>query len=467
MKNTEINTVIESKRGIWYPFFISFAAAIGGFLFGYDLNIVTGGNIFIRNQFNLNDFWFGFTTSSAMIGCIFGPMLGFRLCDKIGRKKTLILAAVLFAVSAIVTALAPEMISYNIFRIVGGLGIGLSSLASPMYIAEVSPARIRGRLGLMYQIAIVVGSTVASFVAWQLASHLAETVSWRWMLASENVAILVFAAFLVFIPESPRWLAEKGRFEEAKQILTRIDGASFAEEEIKEIRLQLDQETGRWSEVFSRYMRIALLIGILLAIFNNLTGWTAMSYYLPVILQESGMTKVADTIGLYTLINIWQIVVTVAAIFLVDRAGRRPLWMFGSAFMIGAMLLNAAILHRNLGVPLTVVMACVTVLPHAFALGSIPWFMLSELYPTKIRAKAVAFTTTIVWIAGFTAGQIMPMLMGWSKGLVGSVALAFVLFAGMSLLSLLFGVKIMPETKGRTLEEIAKSWLRKKKPTNE
>jgi SP family arabinose:H+ symporter-like MFS transporter len=466
MQNTAINPVMEGKRRIFYPFFISFAAAIGGFLFGYDLNIMSGGNALIRDQFNLNGFWFGIATASATIGCIAGPLWGFKLCDKIGRKNTLILAAILFAVSAIVTALAPDMITYNIFRAVGGLGIGLSSMASPMYIAEVSPARIRGRLGLMYQIAIVVGSTIASFVAWQLAIHLDETVSWRWMLASENVAIIVFGACLVFIPESPRWLAEKGRFEEAKKILSRIDGPEFAEKEVQEISLQLNQETGSWSEVFSSYMRIALMIGILLAIFNNLTGWTAMSYYFPVLLQENGLEGLADCIGWYVLVNVWQIVVTVAAIFLVDRAGRRPLWIFGSAFMIGAMLLNATIFFRNFGVPVTVVMTCVTVLPHAFALGSIPWFMMSELYPTKIRAKAVAFTTTIVWTAGFIATMTMPILMDWSKNLIGSVALVFVLFAGMSLLALLFGIKIMPETKGRTLEEIGQSWRRGKKPAN-
>jgi SP family arabinose:H+ symporter-like MFS transporter len=466
MQNLEINTGIEGKHSVWYPFFIAFVAAIGGFLFGYDLNIVTGGNILIRNQFNLNDVQFGFTTSSAMIGCIIGPLLGFKLCDKLGRKNTLILAGLLFGTSAIVTALAQDMVTYNIFRAVGGLGIGLSSLASPMYIAEVAPARIRGRLGLMYQIAIVVGSTVASFVAWQLASHLADNVSWRWMLASEMVAILIFLSCLIFVPKSPRWLAEKGRIEEAKQVLTKIDGPSFAEKEVQEISLQLNQETGKWSEVFSRYMRIALLIGILLAIFNNLTGWTAMSYYLPLFLQESGAAKLADSIGLLVLINSWQIVVTVAAIFLVDRAGRRPLWIFGSAFMIGAMLLNAAIFHFNLGVTITVIMACVTVLPHAFALGSIPWFMMSELYPTKIRAKTVAVTTTVVWVAGFTAGQIMPILMGMSKKMVGTVALAFVLFAGMSLLSLLFGIKIMPETKGRTLEDIGQSWRKRKEPAS-
>jgi sugar porter (SP) family MFS transporter len=462
MQNLEINNVLESKRGTLYPIFIAFAAAIGGFLFGYDLNIMSGGNALIRNQFNLNDFWFGVATASATIGCMAGPLLGYKLCDQIGRKSTLILAGLLFGVSAIVTALAPNMLVYNIFRAVGGLGVGLSSLASPMYIAEVSPARIRGRLGLMYQIAIVVGSTIASFVAWQLASHMADTVSWRWMLASEMVAILLFLSCIVFVPKSPRWLAENGRIEEAKRVLTKIDGASFAENEVQEIQSQLNQETGTWSEVFSPYMKIALLIGVLLAIFNNLTGWTAMSYYFPVLLQENGLAGLADCIGIYVLVNIWQIVVTVAAILLVDRVGRRPLWIFGSAFMIGAMLVNAIVFMKNLGVPVTVVMTCVTVLPHAFALGSIPWFMMSELYPTKIRAKAVAFTTTIVWTAGFIATWFMPILMGWSKNLIGTVALAFVLFAGMSALSLLFGIKMMPETKGRTLEEIGQSWLKKK-----
>ena len=197
MPNTEFDAAVEAKPGRFYAFFIAFVAAIGGFLFGYDLVIISGAQIFLRAQFQLTDAQFGFVTSSAIVGCIAGPFLGSWFCDRIGRKRTLILSAVLFSVNAIVTAVARDMVTFNIFRILGGLGVGLSSIASPMYIAEVAPARIRGRLGIMYQMAIVTGAASSAIVAYLLANNLPDTVSWRWMFASEllpnNFPALAFA----------------------------------------------------------------------------------------------------------------------------------------------------------------------------------------------------------------------------------------------------------------------------------
>ena len=460
MNDPKLNAVqgAQSRKG--YAFFIAFVAATGGFLFGYDLVIVTGANQFLKEQFQLSDMAFGFTTSSAMIGCVLGPFLGFKLCDGIGRKNTLVLAGILFGVSAIMTAIPKDMVTFNIFRIVGGLGVGLSSLASPMYIAEVAPPRMRGRLGIMYQLAIASGATISAVVAYLLAENLAETVSWRWMFASELVAIVIFLGCLLTVPKSPRWLAEKGRFDEAHAVLAKIDGPDFARLEIEAIKGNINQEEGSWGELFGSGLRMALLVGCLLAGFNNWTGWTAMAYYMPSIFLEAGIETKAESLGWYSGVNLWQVILTIVALCLVDKLGRRPLWIFGSIFMACTMTIIGLnfIFSLSGAFAFLFIMILLCAIPHALGLGSIPWFMMSELFPTRLRAKAVMLTTTVIWIAGYTAGQFMPVLMGAAEGKTGTVGPAFLVFTAICILSLLFGVKLLPETKGRTLEEIARSW---------
>ena len=296
---------------------------VGGFLFGYDLVIISGAQIYLREQFALSDAGFGFTTTSAMIGCIAGPFLGAWLCDRIGRKRTLIFSALLLGVSAILTALPKDIVTFNMFRIVGGLGVGLCSIASPIYIAEIAPARIRGRLGVMYQLAIAIGALISAIVAYFLAKHLPETVSWRWMFASEMVPVIGFVIFLLFVPRSPRWLAETNRFEEALRVLTKTDGPEYARKELEEIKQSITEETGTFSEIFKPGIRTALLVGILLALFNNWTGWTAMGLYLPTLFQKGGFPETADAIFQFVIVNVFMVALTSLAIYLVDRVGQK------------------------------------------------------------------------------------------------------------------------------------------------
>ena len=192
--------------GKTYAFLIAFVSAVGGFLFGYDLAIMGGANVYLKDQFQLSDAMFGFTSASAVLGCIVGPFFGAWFCDRIGRRNTLIVACVLLAVGSLLTAIPNDMITFNLFRIVGGLGVGLCSIASPMYTNEIAPARWRGALGFMYQLAIVVGSVIAAWAAWYLARNLEPTVSWRWMFVSELIFLALFAVALFLVPESPRWL---------------------------------------------------------------------------------------------------------------------------------------------------------------------------------------------------------------------------------------------------------------------
>jgi sugar porter (SP) family MFS transporter len=458
---------------------VSFVAAIGGFLFGFDLGMIGAANLYLRDQFHLDEQQFGFVSASAILGCICGPLLGAWLCDALGRKTTMIIAALLLAAGAVFTAVPDflpgmpnqaTLLVFNIFRAVGGLGVGLCSVASPLFVAEVaSPAR-RGGLGLMYQLAIVVGHIAAPAIGYLVVitlPHYADVLPalwqqpWRWMFASETLAVLVFVGFVFWLPQSPRWLAEKGRYAEAADVLARLHGQEHAAREIEEIRASLKQESGRWSELFAPGMRYALLIGILLALFNNWTGWSVMGGYIPRLLEMSGLADRAQQILQFTLTYGCMGVMTVLSLVLMDRAGRRPLWMFASLLMAAITLLAGLVFHFQVtGLPVLLVLMLCTV-PHGIALGGIPWLMMSELFPTRIRAKAVSITTTFLWVTIFTGGYLFPWLTEVSTQLTGSAGGVFWLFTGICILAFFFGLLMMPETRGRSLEQIAESWRKK------
>ena len=402
-----------------YAFRVAFVAAIGGFLFGFDLGMIGAANVYLRDQFQLNDSQFGFATASAVLGCIFGPFIGAWLCDAVGRKRTMIIASLLLAVSAIVTAI-PDLLSdgsgdstmriFNFFRFVGGLGVGLCSIASPMYIAEMAPANRRGGLGMMYQLAIVVGHAVAPLIAFIILKVLSAGFdvtdaaipenpwlqAWRWMFFSETVCVAVFVMFVLGLPNSPRWLAEKGKFDEAEQVMARVGGQEHAEQEIKEIRASLASQQGTWRELFfSPGLRYALLIGILLTFFNNWTGWSVIGAYIPRLFELAGYDR-ESAIGNYVAVYGAMGLMTVVSLMLMDRVGRRPLWFVASLAMAIITGITGYLFHHEVtGWPVLVILTLVTV-PHGLALGGLPWLMMSELFPTQIRAKAVSVTTTIM-----------------------------------------------------------------------
>ena len=458
-----VSTLAETKISIprhnnQYVFLIAFIATIGGFLFGYDLSLIGAANSFLKDQFHLGEAALGFTTASAALGCVFGPFLGAWLCDRIGRERTMMVAAALLAVGALMTAFANTVFLFNAFRILGGIGVGLCSIASPMYIAEVAPARIRGRLGVMYQLAIVIGSTAAPLAAYVIVRVFPDTVSWRWMFGSQMAFVVLFAAFLFRLPPSPRWLAERGRFKEAAEVLTRVHGIETAELELRDIKNSLAQEPSTFLELWRPGIRYALVIGLFLAFFNNWTGWSAMGGYIPILLEMAGVKERQSAILQFSLTYLAMALMTVASMFLIDRAGRRPLWIFASIFMALITFVTGSVFHYQVHGILVLLIITLCTVPHGLALGPLPWLMMSEIFPTRIRAKAVAVTTTFLWIVIFTCGLFFPMLTGWSQRNMGSIAGAFWVFTFVCICAAYFGFKLLPETRGRTLEEIGRSW---------
>jgi SP family arabinose:H+ symporter-like MFS transporter len=340
---------------------------------------------------------------------------------------------------------------------VGGVGVGLCSIASPMYTNEIAPARWRGGLGFMYQLAIVVGLVFSAVIAWFLAKWLPADSSWRWMFASELIFVAIFAVLLFLVPESPRWLAERGRYAEAEAVFTRIDGPQFAAAEMAEIRQSLDAEVGTFSELFEPGLRKALFVGLCLAFFNNYTGWSAMSGYITHLFEVGGLER-TDAILQYLIAYSFMGVMTLLACGLVDRVGRRPLWLVSSVVMIAANTLIGLIYHFSITGWFVLAAVFLCAIPHSFALGPLPWLMMSEIFPNRIRPRAVAITTTFIWAVGFAAASMFPVLAAWSESLIGTIAGVFWISAAACVLALWFGWTLLPETKGRTLEEIADSW---------
>ena len=445
-----------------YVTLICFVAAVGGFLFGYDLVIISGAQLPVTKSFAISEgsLAHGMVLGSAAIGCIFGPFLSMFLCDGIGRRRTLLVSALLFGISAIGTALALDFVTLVIFRAVGGLGIGLASVASPMYIIEIAPPKWRGGLGMMFQLAVCVGAVAAVAIAYYLALYLPDQTNWRWMFGSEMVAVIVFAAALLLVPNSPRWLAEKGRQQEALAVMSRISGPDRAVQQMTDIRQSLQAETGTLAELMQPGIRMALVVGILLAFFTNWNGWTATAYYLATLFQKAGFSETSDAIKQTVPIFAGNVILTMIGMWLVDRIGRRLLWNLCAVGMIVATLLAGLVFHLDIKGPIVVLVIFATAIPQAIGMGGLPWLMMSELYPTRIRAKAVAITTTVVWIGSFLAALLFPKIVEISeRSALGTPAGAFWMYSVICIFALVFGLTLLPETKNKTLEEITRHWL--------
>jgi SP family arabinose:H+ symporter-like MFS transporter len=372
------------------------------------------------------------------------------------------IACLLFGVGTIGTTVPNTILTFNIFRIVGGLGCGLVMLASPMYIAEISPKAIRGKLVTMNQLAIVVGCLAAYIVSYFLARNLPATVSWRYMSASMLVPVVVFAFFVWRMPETPRWLFQRHRFDEAKQILFKINGTQEGQNEFNGIKEEIEKEarTPRVSltELFAPGIRNAIMIGLALALLAVWTGWSVVGAYMPTIYAQAGIEDKAHAILLTIIPNIANLCFMVIPIYLVDRAGRRSLYLFSALAMTVAMsLLGLVWVIPMRGWPVVAILS-LTAAPHEIGFGTLAWVVLSEMFPTRIRAKAMSLCTIVFWIGNFLIVYVAPILFDLSQRLFNVPSGVFFLFAIISFISFFFFLRMLPETKGRSLEQIGASW---------
>lgn len=452
----------EGQAGGAYIYLIALVAAAGGFLFGFDLSIISGALIFLEDYFELDAAAKGLAVSSAIFGSILGPVAGMWLSDTMGRRRTLGIAAFCFMVSAIGSALPHSFFAFNFWRAVGGIGVGLAAMTSPMYIAEISPPHLRGRLVTVNQLAIVVGINLAVIVSYLLSfgGH------WRWMFASEVVPILFLMIGLCFVPRSPRWLAAKGKADEALEVLTKINGSMQAEKELRDIQDELKEESGGFRELLVPGIRRALLIGIAIMLFSQVNGVNMMLIYGPTILVEAGIGNASQAIFFTIFLNLVILASTVAAFGLVYRFGRRQILMGGVAFMVLGHLLMAATFFFN-GSPF-INLGAMFIAAGAFTLSLAPlsWVIISEIFPNQIRAKAISIVCCCLYASSFLCSQFFPMITNGFQARFGHPGGAYLIFAGICSACIAFTWRMVPETKDLTLENISRFWLQRGSKNN-
>jgi sugar porter (SP) family MFS transporter len=441
------------KKAAFYVIAVTLVAAIGGLIFGFDTAIVAGATRYMKEQFSLNALQEGWAVSVVLIGCMFGAGLAGPISDRIGRRRFMLISAVLFLVSAVGCALPRTITEFVVFRFVGGLGIGSAAVLSPLYIAEIAPARVRGALVSVNQLAIVTGILLAYFVNWIFASS--GPSNWRWMYAMGALPSVLFFLLLLRVPESPRWLVKKGREDEARSILTRADSAEAAAAGIRDIKDTLALEEGSFREIFRPAFRRPLLIAVVLAVFQQITGINAILYYAPRIFEGAGFARMS-AIGQSAIVGLVNMLFTIVAIVLADKVGRRPLLLVATGGMgVSLLLLGAAFKFPLLPASALLFIILLYIAFFASAMGPLVWVVMAEIFPIKVRGSAMGLATLVLWFADFIVTLTFPII---SDKFHPSTA--FWIYAVMCAADLVFMWFYLPETKGKSLEEIERQWLK-------
>lgn len=442
-----------NSHSLAYVVLLSTITAISGLLFGYNTGVINGVLLFLRRQFTTSNLGTEIAASSLLVGALFGAAGASFLGDRYGRKRSLMFSALLFVLSPLAAAVANSVAFFSCARLVSGLAIGLASVLTPVYIAEISPPKNRGALVSLNQLGIVIGILVSYLASWRLSS-LGEN-SWRWMLGVATVPSVIFLVGLFAIPESPRWLISRGRNAEAEKTLTRLFGETAAADEMTSVKSSASAEEGSWGEVFSRSMRKPLAVGMLLALFSQVTGVNAVLYYGSVIVSEHFPNQSAGVaLAANVIIGTVNLIATIVAMIFLDRWGRRIILMTASAGM--AVALAVLVIGLNVqGAPAGVMFGSILFYVAFFALGMGPgpWLIISEIFPTKVRGRAASIATSVLWsgalLVTFTFLSLVNTLKLWGT---------FAIFGVLSFLCFLFVWKSVPETKGRTLEQIQDAW---------
>ena len=467
VSSADISPATPHAHTTSYVWLIALVAALGGLLFGYDWVVIGGARQFYELYFHLTSpALIGWANSCALVGCFLGSLAAGGFADRYGRQRVLLLSAVLFGLSSLLTGWAQSYHSFILWRIVGGVAIGLSSNVSPLYLAEISPARIRGTLVSLNQFAIVVGILLAQIVNWQLArpvpSHATETMllaswnvqhGWRWMFIAVAIPAAVFTASVVFIPETPRWLLARGRNQEGYSVLARIGGTAYADAELASIASAIPaasaSQTSSWSDLLHPAVRRIVLVGIALAVLQQWTGINTLFNYAAEVYRQAGYA--ANDIFLNIVITgAINLVFTIAAMLLVDRVGRRPLMLFGCLGIGISHLLCAFAYHAAWRGSAVLVLTLSAIACYALTLAPVTWVLIAEIFPTHIRSHAISAAVSALWIASFLLTFSFPILER-TFGTAGIFAgYGAICLAGFVLVAL-----FVPETRGRSLEQIS------------
>ena len=457
--NSEAAENLSARQGesTGFVYIAAAIAALGGLLFGYDTGVISGALIFVQKSFALSTFHQELVVSVVLVGAAVGSLGGGNLADHIGRKTNLLITSVIFILGAIICAAAGSEITLIVGRTIVGLGIGLASSTVPLYISEVSPAKARGWQVSLFQLAITIGILAAYLVDYAFA----QSEQWRWMLGLAVVPGAMLGLGMLYMPETPRWLVKNGQIEKAVGVLKKIRGTQNVEAEFKEIQgtLSKTDERGRWSDLLKASIRPALIVGIGLAVFQQVTGINTVIYYAPQIIRSAGISSASGAILATAGIGLVNVIMTLVSMWLIDRAGRRPLLLTGIAGMVislgvlGFIFRESATAHDAAFGQLAVITLMAYVACFAISLGPIFWLIIAEIYPLKTRGLAEGTAASSNWAANFVVSLTFLTLVQmfgptWTFWLYGVLAIA----------AWIFSYALVPETKGRTLEEIEAFW---------
>ncbi|WP_408614433.1 sugar porter family MFS transporter [Celerinatantimonas sp. MCCC 1A17872] len=447
---------------------LTLVVALGGLLFGYDTAVISGATQALQVYFSLSPAQWGFAAASALIGCVLGAAVAGVLSSRYGRRGALIIAAVLFLISAVGSAIAGSDAVFIIYRIIGGVGVGIASMVSPMYIAEISPAEKRGGLVACNQFAIIFGMLVVYFVNYGIALMGPESwlnqIGWRYMFGSETIPAALFLVLLFSVPETPRWLAMQGRDDEARQLLKGLNPALSIEPLWDDIKASLHHKSVSIKE---QGLTGLLIIGILLSVFQQVTGINVFLYYAPTILKGFSNSSIDIALLQTVLVGVVNLSFTVLAILTVDKFGRRPLMMVGAAIMSVSIIVigTAAYLNAIGGYLLIFVLAYIAAF--ALSLGPVTWVLLAEIFPNNVRSKALSIAVLAQWLANFLVSQTFPMMNAKSSWIYQQFngGFPFWLYGILGFVTVYFIYRFVPETKGRSLEQLEALWHRKEQPS--
>lgn len=444
------------KKRVWYVYAVSFIVALGGLLFGFDTAVISGAEKTIQSIFNLSGFWHGFTISIALIGTVVGVMSAGKPADLLGRKKTLFAVAIFFGVASLGSALVHNWFSFLFFRFLGGLAVGASSVIAPMYISEIAPARIRGRLVASFQLNIVLG-IVLSYLSNYWISQIILVDSWRWMLGIQIIPSAVFFGLLFIIPDSPRWLVIRNHDSKAKVILNKL-GSDNPEQEVEEIResLKISKDING-EKLFSSIYKLPIIFAFLVAVFNQMSGINAVMYYAPRIFELVGYAKKSALLQSVS-VGIALFVFTLVGMFLIDRAGRKRLLLIGSLGMMFFLGMVAKTMFTSVDGSVWMLIYMIGFIAFfAFSQGTVIWVFIAEIFPNAVRSKGMALGSLTHWTMAIIISWLFPMLAESSSNGGG---IAFSIFAVTAAIQFIVVFRFFPETKGKSLEEIQKECYR-------